>query len=190
MEEAKNKAKPKSHKNEAKTPVTYNEIRAGIVDEVNKHFSTSNIVAYEKNQLDSVTQFVNEFEQDTAVPEDLDLLYNYNAGINLIESKWIRRYNSYNKGLTTNLKKLEVLEARITQEYKRNPEVHNGVLLNDKEIRNLIVLYPEHIELEEKIINIKAILSVIEKAISRIDSISYRITNAVNILKIKNNMQW
>lgn len=186
------KTRSKVHKGEVelKAPVTYNEIRAGITVELNLKFSSPSIIEFERNQTHTVTQLMNEFEEDTAVPQDLDLLYNYNASINIIESKWVRRHNEYNRFLEKNLKKLLALEALITQEYKRNPEVHNGVLLNDKEIKNLITINPEHIELEEKINNIRAVLSVIEKAMARIDSISYRISNAINILRIKNNMQW
>ena len=142
------------------------------------------------HQTETVTNLMVEFEEDTAVPEDLDLLYNFNASLNVTEAKWLRRYNTYNKALSLNQKKLEVLESTITQEYKRNPDVHNGLLINDKEIRNLIVINVEHIELEEKIANVKAILSVIEKAMARIDSMSYRIGNAINILRIKHTLQW
>lgn len=190
--ETEKKTRSKAHRGEVelKAPATYNEIRAGITVELNLKFSSPSIIEFERNQTHTVTQLMNEFEEDTAVPTDLDLLYNYNASINIIESKWVRRHNEYNRFLEKNLKKLLALEALITQEYKRNPEVHNGVLLNDKEIRNLITINPEHIELEEKINNIRAVLSVIEKAMSRIDSISYRISNAINILRIKNNMQW
>lgn len=190
--ETEKKTRSKVHRGEVelKAPATYNEIRAGITVELNLKFSSPSIIEFERNQTHTVTQLMNEFEEDTAVPTDLDLLYNYNASINIIESKWVRRHNEYNRFLEKNLKKLLALEALITQEYKRNPEVHNGVLLNDKEIRNLITINPEHIELEEKINNIRAVLSVIEKAMSRIDSISYRISNAINILRIKNNMQW
>jgi len=190
--ETEKKTRSKVHKGEVelKAPATYNEIRAGITVELNLKFSSPSIIEFERNQTHTVTQLMNEFEEDTAVPTDLDLLYNYNASINIIESKWVRRHNEYNRFLEKNTKKLLALEALITQEYKRNPEVHNGVLLNDKEIKNLITINPEHIELEEKINNIRAVLSVIEKAMARIDSISYRISNAINILRIKNNMQW
>lgn len=180
----------KDPKSEIKSQITYNDIRAGINNEVNDKFASPSIVAYERNQTDTIVKLMDEFEEDTAIPTDLDLLFNFNASINLMEAKWLRRYNAYNKGLETNTRKLEVLEAIITQEYKRNPDVHNGLLLSDKEIKNLIIINPDHIELEEKINNIKAVMSVVEKAMARIDSISYRISNAINILRVKNNLQW
>jgi uncharacterized protein (DUF342 family) len=175
---------------DGKTLITYNEIREGIASEINSKFSTSTITGFEENRIESVTKLLQEFEEDTALPTDLDLLYNFNASINITEAKWLRRYSEYSRGLEKNTKKLETIEAMITQKYKRDPEVHNGVLLSDKEIKNLIVINQEHIELEEKIGNTKAVLSIIEKALSRIDSLSYRINNAINTLKVKHDLQW
>lgn len=188
MEEAKkHKTRTaKEHKAvEPKVHVTYNELRAEIVDEVNAKFDSPKITSFEKSQEDSITVLMAEFEEDTEVPKDLDLLYNYNASINILIGKWLKKHVKYSHGLEKNNRRLEALEAMMTQEYKRNPLAHNGLLLNDKEIRNIILISPEHIELVEKINNIKAVISVIEMAISRLKDMSFTIKNALETLRIK-----
>ncbi len=185
--EAKSKTRtsrePKNH--EPKVHVTYNELRREIAEEINQKFDSPVIKAFEKSEEDTITKLMDEFTEDTTVPTDLDLLYNYNANINILISKWVKRHVRYSSGLSKNEKKLIVLEAKITYEYKQNPEAHNGVLLSDKEIKNMILINQDHIELEEKINSIKAVISVIEMAISRLKDMSYTIRNALETLRIK-----
>lgn len=186
-EEKKNKTRtskePKSL--EPRVQITYNDLRKGIAEEVNSKFNTPVIEAFSKNEEDTITSLMDEFKEDTTVPTDLDLLYNYNASINTTISKWVKRYVRYSSGLAKNEKKLIVLDAIITEEYKRNPDAHNGILLTDKEIRNIILINQDHIELEEKINSIKAVIYVIEMAISRLKDMTYIIKNANETLKIK-----
>lgn len=170
---------------EVKNYVNYNQLRSGIIDDINKKFESPSIKAFEKSRDDSITKLMQEFEEDTEVPTDLDLLYNYNANINILIGKWLKKHSKYTTGLSKNERKLLALEADITYKYKRDPEAHNGVLLNDKEIRNIIILSDEHIELEEKINNIKAVIAVIEMALARLKDMSFTIKNALETLKIK-----
>lgn len=174
-----------SKTSEVKTYVNYNQLRSGIIEDVNQKFDSPNIKAFEKAQEDTITALMNEFEEDTRVPTDLDLLYNYNASINILIGKWLKKHAKYSTGLAKNERKLLVLEAEITHKYKRDPEAHNGLLLNDKEIRNIIVLNNDHIELEEKINSIKAVIAVIEMALARLKDMSFTIKNALETLRIK-----
>lgn len=180
----KTSKEPKS--NETKNYIVYNEIRPGIIKDINEKFNTETIIAFEKSSEETISSLIEEFTVDTTIPTDLDLLYNFNANINVCLSKWIKRHDKYSKGLSKNERKLQALEALITNKYKRDPDIHKGLLLNDKEIKNLITVNDDHIELEEKINNIKAIMSVIEMAISRLKDMSYAIRNALDALKIKN----
>lgn len=175
---------------EPKVYLNYNPIRYGVYEEVKKQFNTPEIKEFEAKTSDSVTVFLKEFEEDTAVPTDLDLLYNFNASLNVIESKWLRRHDQYSKALDKHSKMLETLKAKIIYEYKRNPDAHNGLLLSDKEIANIILMNDDFVNVEQKIANLKAIISVVEKALARIDGMSYRINNAINALKIKHELQW
>lgn len=175
---------------EPRLNLRYNELREGIIREIEAKFSTPEISKYEANEEISATKYLKEFEEDTTVPEDLDMLYNFNASLNICETKWLRRHDTFSKSLTKNKAKREALTALIIQEYKRNPDAHNGLLLSDKEIANLVILNPDRIELEMKIANIEAIISIIEKALSRIDGMSFRIKNALNTLAIKHRMQF
>lgn len=174
-----------SKSSEVKTYVNYNQLRSGIIEDINKKFDNPIIQSFEKAQEDTITALMAEFEEDTRVPTDLDLLYNYNASINILIGKWLKKHSKYSTGLSKNERKLLVLEAEITYKYKRDPDAHNGLLLNDKEIRNIIVLNEDHIQLEEKINSIKAVIAVIEMALARLKDMSFTIKNALETLRIR-----
>ena len=189
-EKVRTRKKPDIKTPEVKIPVTYNQLREGVAAEINKMYRSEKIESFERITTHTVTKMFAEMKEDLSIPKDLDLLLNFNLGIGDLMEKWVKYHLTYSSGLKSNNNKLESLEAKITLEYKRNPDVHNGVLLSDKEIKNLILVNPEYIELLEKINNASAILSVINNAMTQLGSLSYHVTNTVNMLKIKNNLQW
>lgn len=53
---------------EPKVYLNYNPIRSGVYEEVKKQYNTPEIKDFEIRAGDSVTTFLNEFHEDTAVP--------------------------------------------------------------------------------------------------------------------------
>lgn len=139
------------------------------------------VEAYEKN----VEKLLKEITYDLTIPNKLDDLINFNMGIGLIREKY---FNAYGKILLKEKKlnhKLEVLEAALTQEYKRNPEVHNGILIQKDEVKNLLLINPKRIELQQELIHIKVLLDLYTRAMDEINKISFAITNQKDLYKLQ-----
>lgn len=136
---------------------------------------------YDKN----VETLLDEIKNDLTVPNKLDDLINFNMGIGLIREKY---FKAYAKVLLKEKKlnhKLEVLEAALTQEYKRNPEVHNGILIQKDEIKNLILINPKRIELQQELIHVKVLLDIYTKAMDDVRNISFTVTNQKDLYKLQ-----
>jgi len=161
------------------------EVKTGMKNEIDSMYNSPNVEKYEVGSKISIVDLMAELKTDMTLPTDADLLANFQLGIGLILEKWLMKFSHYSVKLKKNKNKLKSLEAKIIQEYKRNPAVYNGVLVDEKESRNIVLIHPEYIELLEQINNIEVIMDVIDKAMAQIGSLSFHVNNSVNIAKLQ-----
>lgn len=161
------------------------EVKTGMKSDIDLMYNSTQVKTYETNSKVSIVDLMAELKTDMTLPTDADLLANFQLGIGLILEKWLMKFSQYSVKLKKNKNKLKSLEAKIIQEYKRNPAVYNGVLVDEKESRNIVLIHPEYIELLEQINNIEVIMDVIDKAMAQIGSLSFHVNNSINIAKLQ-----
>ena len=190
MVEKVKKTSSKSKEKEEIVVPTFQEIRLGIAKELSAHFKSDSILVSMEKSEETITGLMEDFKRDFNLPMDLDLLLNFNMGLGDINARWLSKYSRHKISLTSHENKQKALENKIYMEYKFNPEYSMGRYLNEKELKSLYLINPEYIELTEKINHLKAILSVIEMAIEQMKNLNWHVKNTIDIIKIKNNMQW
>lgn len=179
---SKSKSKSPDESEVIRTPVTYNELRSKIIEEINVDFNTEKIEKIRYGSDYSISKLMKEVEKDFVIPNTLEGLENFNLGIGLIISKYMREFAVVSKQLDQTKHKLSVLEAKIEQEYKRNPDAHNNIKLEKAEIRNIILINPEHILLVEQVNNMQLVFDLFNKALNQIDKLSFHVSNAKDLL--------
>lgn len=169
-------------------PQKINPIDPNFTSNLENNFKSDKLEKVSEFYEMNVTKLFNEIKDDLTIPNKLDDLINFNMGIGLIREKY---FKAYAKVLLKEKKlkhRLEVLEAGLIQEYKRNPDVHNGILIQKDEIKNLILTNPRRIELQQEIIHVEVLLDLYTRAMDDIKNISYHIGNQKDLYKFSISM--
>ena len=169
-------------------PQKINPIDPNFTSNLEANFKTEKLDKisefYEKN----VTKLFNEIKDDFTIPTKLEDLLNYNMGIGLIREKYFKAYSQVLLKEKKLKHRLEVLEAGLIQEYKRNHDVHNGILIQKDEIKNLVQMNPRRIELQQEIVHVEVLLELYTQAMDHIKNISYHVQNQKDIHRFLMNM--
>lgn len=165
-----------------------NPIDPNFTSNLESNFKTDKLDKISEFYEMNITKLFNEIKDDLTIPTKLDDLINFNMGIGLIREKY---FKAYAKVLLKEKKlkhRLEVLEAGLIQEYKRNHEVHNGILLQKDEIKNLVQMNPRRIELQQEIVHVEVLLDLYSRAMDDIKNLSYSVGNQKELYKLSINM--
>src|ERR1035437_1534405 len=101
QEEIVRKIQPVNSKNE------------NTLNELEEKFNNSRIEQINENYNRSLDKLIKEIEADLTVPTRLSELINYNLGIGLLNSKYMREYSKVLKKHETLSHRLQVLDSSI-----------------------------------------------------------------------------
>lgn len=164
--------------------VSVNNISDNVFKKINETFSSPGIKQFEEGRDNVISKILDEIENDLRIPEKLEDLIQYNVGIGLLLKKYEKESLHYIGILEKLERKIEFMEATLEQEYKRNPDVYNGIRLEKREIDNLILINENHVKLVEKKENIKLICQLYADAKDRILKSAFSIKNQIDAIKI------
>ena len=169
-------------------PQKINPISPNVIEKINENFTSEKLQNVSKFFETNVTKLLNEIKEDFTVPTKPDEIINFNMGVGLIREKYFKAYCQVSLKEKKLKHRLEVLEASLIQEYKRNPEVHNGILLQKDELKNLIVINPQRIELQQELLHVEVLLDLYSKAMDEIKNVSFHVKNQKELYAFTINM--
>lgn len=161
-----------------------NSKNENTMSDIEDKFNNSRIEQINENYNNSLDKLIKQIEEDLTVPTRLSELINYNLGIGLLNSKYMREYSKVLKKHETLSHRLQVLDSSITQQYARDHSVNNGVIVSKEEVKNLVIIDKDRVSLKEELIRVAVLLDMFSKAIKGIEGLPYRVRDQIEMIKI------